>query len=62
MSSMVIKQKFFGKTLPISIVPELIYVLLHHFLDQVCEGQPTKATRMIQAEEAVSRIKVKLIS
>ncbi|CAG0914338.1 unnamed protein product [Notodromas monacha] len=23
----------------------------------VCEGQPTKATRMIQAEEAVSRIK-----
>lgn len=24
----------------------------------VCEGQPTKATRMIQAEEAVSRIKV----
>ena len=25
---------------------------------QVCEGQPTKATRMMQAEEAVSRIKV----
>lgn len=25
----------------------------------VCEGQPTKATRMMQAEEAVSRIKVK---
>ncbi|XP_043195348.1 protein lin-10-like isoform X1 [Amphibalanus amphitrite] len=24
----------------------------------VCEGQPTKATRMLQAEEAVSRIKV----
>ena len=24
----------------------------------VCEGQPTKATRMMQAEEAVSRIKV----
>lgn len=24
----------------------------------VCEGQPTKSTRMIQAEEAVSRIKV----
>jgi hypothetical protein len=23
-----------------------------------CEGQPTKATRMMQAEEAVSRIKV----
>lgn len=23
-----------------------------------CEGQPTKATRMLQAEEAVSRIKV----
>ena len=26
---------------------------------QVCDGQPTKATRMMQAEEAVSRIKVK---
>ena len=24
----------------------------------VCEGQPTKATRMMQSEEAVSRIKV----
>lgn len=24
----------------------------------VCEGQPTKSTRMMQAEEAVSRIKV----
>lgn len=24
----------------------------------VCEGQPTKTTRMLQAEEAVSRIKV----
>lgn len=23
----------------------------------VCEGQPTKSTRMMQAEEAVSRIK-----
>lgn len=23
-----------------------------------CEGQPTKSTRMMQAEEAVSRIKV----
>ncbi|PSN43718.1 hypothetical protein C0J52_14005 [Blattella germanica] len=26
----------------------------------VCEGQPTKTTRMTQAEEAVSRIKVRL--
>ncbi|CAG0890214.1 unnamed protein product [Darwinula stevensoni] len=26
----------------------------------VCEGQPTKSTRMIQAEEAVSRIKVSI--
>ena len=26
----------------------------------VCEGQPTKATRMMQAEEAVSRIKVSI--
>jgi hypothetical protein len=26
----------------------------------VCEGQPTKSTRMMQAEEAVSRIKVNL--
>lgn len=26
----------------------------------ICEGQPTKATRMLQAEEAVSRIKVRL--
>lgn len=26
----------------------------------VCEGQPTKSTRMMQAEEAVSRIKVSL--
>jgi hypothetical protein len=25
----------------------------------VCEGQPTKTTRMTQAEEAVSRIKVR---
>jgi len=25
-----------------------------------CEGQPTKSTRMMQAEEAVSRIKVML--
>lgn len=25
----------------------------------VCEGQPTKSTRMCQAEEAVSRIKVR---
>uniref|UniRef100_T1DQQ1 PID domain-containing protein n=1 Tax=Anopheles aquasalis TaxID=42839 RepID=T1DQQ1_ANOAQ len=25
----------------------------------VCEGQPTKSTRMMQAEEAVSRIKVR---
>lgn len=25
----------------------------------ICEGQPTKATRMLQAEEAVSRIKVR---
>ena len=29
-------------------------------LFQVCDGQPTKATRMMQAEEAVSRIKVNL--
>ena len=28
----------------------------------VCEGQPTKYTRMMQAEEAVSRIKVRLLS
>ncbi|CAG2168505.1 unnamed protein product [Oppiella nova] len=28
----------------------------------VCEGQPTKATRMMQAEEAVSRIKVSILS
>ena len=27
----------------------------------VCEGQPTKATRMMQAEEAVSRIKVNIL-
>lgn len=27
----------------------------------VCEGQPTKTTRMMQAEEAVSRIKVNQI-
>ena len=27
----------------------------------VCEGQPTKATRMMQAEEAVSRIKVRFV-
>lgn len=27
----------------------------------VCEGQPTKSTRMMQAEEAVSRIKVSFI-
>ena len=27
----------------------------------VCEGQPTKSTRMMQAEEAVSRIKVSSI-
>lgn len=27
----------------------------------VCEGQPTKSTRMMQAEEAVSRIKVIII-
>lgn len=26
----------------------------------VCEGQPTKSTRMCQAEEAVSRIKVNM--
>ena len=26
----------------------------------VCDGQPTKATRMMQAEEAVSRIKVSI--
>lgn len=26
----------------------------------VCEGQPTKTTRMMQAEEAVSRIKVSI--
>ena len=26
-----------------------------------CEGQPTKSTRMCQAEEAVSRIKVRLL-
>lgn len=26
----------------------------------VCEGQPTKSTRMMQAEEAVSRIKVRV--
>ena len=26
----------------------------------VCEGQPTKSTRMMQAEEAVSRIKVSM--
>lgn len=28
----------------------------------ICEGQPTKATRMMQAEEAVSRIKVGSLS
>lgn len=28
----------------------------------VCEGQPTKTTRMMQAEEAVSRIKVKHVN
>jgi amyloid beta A4 precursor protein-binding family A member 1 len=27
----------------------------------VCEGQPTKSTRMMQAEEAVSRIKALVI-
>lgn len=27
----------------------------------VCEGQPTKTTRMLQAEEAVSRIKVRFL-
>lgn len=27
----------------------------------VCDGQPTKATRMMQAEEAVSRIKVSVV-
>jgi Phosphotyrosine interaction domain (PTB/PID) len=27
----------------------------------VCEGQPTKSTRMLQAEEAVSRIKVNIL-
>ncbi|KAJ4434538.1 Protein lin-10 [Periplaneta americana] len=27
----------------------------------VCEGQPTKTTRMTQAEEAVSRIKVRFL-
>lgn len=27
----------------------------------VCEGQPTKSTRMMQAEEAVSRIKVNIV-
>lgn len=27
----------------------------------VCEGQPTKSTRMMQAEEAVSRIRVSLV-
>lgn len=27
----------------------------------VCEGEPTKSTRMCQAEEAVSRIKVRLL-
>lgn len=27
----------------------------------VCEGQPTKSTRMMQAEEAVSRIKVSFV-
>lgn len=27
----------------------------------VCEGQPTKSTRMMQAEEAVSRIKVSFL-
>lgn len=27
----------------------------------VCEGQPTKTTRMMQAEEAVSRIKVSFL-
>lgn len=26
----------------------------------VCEGQPNKSTRMMQAEEAVSRIKVRI--
>ena len=31
----------------------------HVSLQLVCEGQPTKATRMMQAEEAVSRIKVR---
>ena len=29
-----------------------------YYFQKVCEGQPTKATRMMQAEEAVSRIKV----
>lgn len=28
----------------------------------VCEGQPTKATRMMQAEEAVARIKVLMLT
>lgn len=28
----------------------------------VCEGQPTKTTRMNQAEEAVSRIKVSIFN
>ena len=32
----------------------------HVSLQLVCEGQPTKATRMMQAEEAVSRIKVRI--
>ena len=32
--------------------------LIWPLFPKVCEGQPTKATRMMQAEEAVSRIKV----
>ena len=31
---------------------------MYYYFVKVCEGQPTKATRMMQAEEAVSRIKV----
>ena len=43
---------------PMCIDETLSKLSAFHKYFQVCDGQPTKATRMMQAEEAVSRIKV----
>jgi len=58
-SSLVAYKFLFRRTYAVLIEGVLFRARYLGSTQLVCEGQPTKSTRMMQAEEAVSRIKVK---